>query len=320
MKKFKSRSKQLLAASFLFLTGILIHDSSTQSLNAEGVCPSASIVSSANGVGDTTSFVSNATVDGVTYPNGNCYATPEAYGVTVYRMGLCTSNPAPTGAGSAPQVSDCTFTYINMDGEAESFASGGSATLSSEFSFNPDVGSYRYAVIEIGNTFNIQAKYGPLSDGTTYYTNGTFGSFGKSTGGSAPGTDYAVTAAPLNTFYGENGERVCTATASETVTGGTISAYLLDEPSDTSDSSSYGNLIANASSFPCAGVSRLFGVMDLGEANKVNITSSTTSLTATFTVTNNGTTVIYDDNGNGTDSDGIGFDSGPFSVSFTTSE
>ena len=97
--------------------------------------------------------MSNATVDGVTYPNGNCYATPEAYGVTVYRMGLCTSNPAPTGAGSAPQVSDCTFTYINMDGEAESFASGGSATLSSEFSFNPDVGSYRYAVIEIGNTW-----------------------------------------------------------------------------------------------------------------------------------------------------------------------
>ena len=34
---------------------------------------------------------------------------------------------------------------------------------------------------------------------------GTFGSFGKSTGGSDPGTDYAVTAAPLNTFYGENG-------------------------------------------------------------------------------------------------------------------
>ena len=79
--------------------------------------------------------------------------------------------------------------------------------------------------------------------------------------------------------------------------------------------------------FPCSGVARLFGIMDLGEDNKVNITSSTTSLTATFTVTDNGTTIIYDDDGNGLpitdpgyEDEGITFDSGPFSVSFTTSE
>ena len=72
--------------------------------------------------------------------------------------------------------------------------------------------------------------------------------------------------------------------------------------------------------FPCSGVDRLFGVIDLGEDNKVSITTSTTSLTATFTVTDNGSTIIFDDDGNGIDAEGIGFDSGPFSVSFATSE
>ena len=47
----------------------------------------------------------------------------------------------------------------------------------------------------------------------------------------------------------------------------------------------------------------------------VEITSSTSSVKTTFKVENNGTTVIYDDV-----ADGIRFDSGPFSVSFETSE
>jgi len=53
--------------------------------------------------------------------------------------------------------------------------------------------------------------------------------------------------------------------------------------------------------------------MQLDDA--VEITSSTTSVKTTFKVENNGTTVIYDDV-----ADGIRFDSGPFSVSFETSE
>ena len=47
----------------------------------------------------------------------------------------------------------------------------------------------------------------------------------------------------------------------------------------------------------------------------VTITDSTTSLKATFTVTNNGTTIYY-----GGVAGGILFDSGPFSVTFETSE
>ena len=48
---------------------------------------------------------------------------------------------------------------------------------------------------------------------------------------------------------------------------------------------------------------------------KVNITAATTSVKTIFKVENNGTSVVYDDV-----ADGIRFDSGPFSVSFETSE
>ena len=109
----------------------------------------------------------------------------------------------------------------------------------------------------------------------------------------------------MNTFYGDEGDDVCSATASEAVSGGTISAYLLD---------SSGNLVADDPSIPeCTGVAKLLGVMALN--SDVNITANTTALQATFTVTDNGTTVIYDD-----EADGLLFDSGPFSVSFETSE
>ena len=319
MKKFNLKSKKLFTTAFFITSGLTIFSPSNP-VRAEGVCPEASTISSPNGFGDPTSFVRAV--------NGNCYGTPETYGVTVYRMGLCTSNPAPTSAGSSPDVSSCSFTFARADGEGKSFAAGGTESLSEEYTIVPDVGDYRYAVIEIGNSFDIQASFGPLSDGTTYYTNGTFGSFGKTTGSTGTGTDYAVTEAPLNTFYGDEGDEVCTGTASEEVSGGTISAYLLTAPADSTDTSSYGTLIADDPTiFPCTGVDRLFGVMDLGDDNKVSITDSTTSLTATFTVTNNGTTIIYDDDGNGLspsdpayEAEGIGFDSGPFSVSFTTSE
>ena len=302
MKKFNFKSKKFLTAAFFITSGLTIFSPSNP-VKAEGVCPDASTITSPNGLGDATSFINVV--------NGNCYGTPEEYGVTIFRMGLCTSDPAPTSAGSAPDTSSCSFTFEKDDsiGEPKSFAAGGVVDLSEEYSSAPAVGDYTYALIEIAPTFDIKAKYGPIGDAdrTTYFTNGTFASYGTVTGATAtpPASEYKVTSAPLNTFYGDEGEEVCTATASETVADGTISAYLLD---------SSGNLIADdSSSTSCSGVTKLFGVMTL--TDDVNITASTSSLQATFTVTNNGTTIVYDDG-----TDGIKFDSGPFSVTFETSE
>ena len=302
MKKFNFKSKKFLTTAFFITAGLTIL-SPSKPLRAEGVCPEASTITSPNDFGDDSSFI--AAVD------GSCYDTPEEYGVTIFRMGLCTSDPSPTTAGSLPNVSSCTFTFEKDDGvgESASFAAGGVVELSETYSSAPEIGSYTYAVIEIKNSFDIKAKYGPLgdADNTTYFTNGTFGGAGTVTGSSAtpPPSEYIATTAPLNTFYGDEGDDVCSATASEAVPGGTISAYLLD---------SSGNLVADDASIPeCSGVAKLFGVMTLN--TPVNITANTTALQATFTVTDNGTTVIYDD-----EADGLLFDSGPFSVTFETSE
>tara|TARA_A100001035_G_scaffold274179_1_gene265743 strand:+ start:1008 stop:1964 length:957 start_codon:yes stop_codon:yes gene_type:complete len=302
MKNFNFKSKKLLTTVFFLSTGLTIFSTSNP-VKAEGVCPDPSTITSPNGDGDTSSF--NQLAD------GGCYATPEEYGVTIFRMGLCTSDPSPTSAGTAPDTSSCTFTFSKDDGvgEAASFAAGGVVELSETYSSAPEIGSYPYAVIEIKNSFDVKAKYGPLGDAnnTTYFTNGTFGEAGTVTGLSAtpPSSKFKATTAPLKTFYGDEGLDVCSATASEAVTGGTISAYLLN---------SAGNLVADDDTIPeCSGVAKLFGVMELND--DVNITANTTALQATFTVTDNGTTVIYDD-----EADGLLFDSGPFSVSFETSE
>ena len=303
MKKFNLKSKKLLTTA-LFLTSGLTILSHSNPVNATDACPDPSTITSPNDFGDATSFINTT--------GGSCYGTPEEYGVTIYKMGLCTSNPAPSSAGSAPDTSSCSFNFEKDDGvgEAASFASGGEVDLSEAYSSRPDVGEYEFAYIEIKNSFDIKAKYGPLGDAanTTYFTNGTLGEASTVTGSSTTPTasdGYATTTAPLTTFYGDSGEEVCSATAEESVTGGTIRAYLLDS-SDT--------LIADdAAATECSGVTKLLGIMQLDDT--VEITSSTTSVKTTFKVENNGTTVIYDDV-----ADGIRFDSGPFSVSFETSE
>ena len=301
MKKFNLKSKKLLTTALFITSGLTILSHSNP---VKAACPDPSLVTSPNGSGDATSFIALS--------GGNCYGTPEEYGVTIYKMGLCTENPKPASVGSAPDTSSCSFNFEKDDGvgEAASFAAGGEVDLSEAYSSRPDVGEYEFAYIEIKNSFDIKAKYGPLGDSanTTYFTNGTFGEAGTVTGSSAIPTasdGYATTTAPLNTFFGDGGTAICAATATESVTGGTIRAYLLD---------SSGTLIADDSSVEeCSGVTKLLGIMQLD--TKVNITASTTSVKTTFKVTDNGTTVIYDDG-----TDGIQFDSGPFSVSFETSE
>ena len=117
MKNFNFKSRKILATTLFLSSGLTILSTSNP-VKAEGVCPDPSTITSPNGDGDTSSFIQLA--------NGSCYDTPEEYGVTIFRMGLCTSDPSPTSAGSAPDTSSCTFTFSKDDGvgEAASFAAG----------------------------------------------------------------------------------------------------------------------------------------------------------------------------------------------------
>ena len=141
MKKFNLKSKKLLTTA-LFLTSGLTILSHSNPVNAE-VCPTSSTITSPNDFGDATSFIATT--------GGSCYGTPEEYGVTIYRMGLCTTDPKPTAAGSAPDTSSCTFNFEKDDGvgEAASFAAGGEVDLSETYSTRPDVGSYSLSLIHI---------------------------------------------------------------------------------------------------------------------------------------------------------------------------
>ena len=175
MKKFNLKSKKLLTTA-LFLTSGLTILSHSNPVKASSACPDPSTITSPNDFGDATSFISTT--------RGSCYGTPEEYGVTIYKMGLCTDDPKPAAAGSAPDTSSCSFNFEKVDGEPASFASGGEVDLSEEYSSRPEVGEYEFAYIEINKTFNVKASYGPIGDAarTTYFTNGTITEAGTVTG------------------------------------------------------------------------------------------------------------------------------------------
>ena len=292
MKNKKSLIKKLIF-SLAFLGSVSFYQTKAYAEESPA-CPDPStttITSIADG-GDATSFY--ALTDG-----GFCKGTPDTYGVTVYKMGFCTKNPAnPTGgsvlAGSAPDYSTCSWTYENSTGEAASFSAGGSIDLSELYASAPATGTYPYAVMLISKDFNIKGKFGPVG-GKTYYSTTTFQT------SSTDISDYATQVAPLTSFGGPGS---CEAyTEGEAVTDGTISAYLID---------SSGIMLESDSSLSeCTAQEKLLGVMQM--SSPLTISDTTTGLKMTFTVTNNGMSVVT--NRAGTD---IFVDSGPFSVKFDT--
>lgn len=304
MKFSKLLSNTLITGLTVFGSTVLVPSEKVSAAN----CPdptTTTLTSLATG-GDATSFY-QVTEDNEAEEGGFCEGTPDSYGVTVYKMGFCTSDPGNPTSGTAPNYSSCTWTYQNTTGEAASFGAGATFNLSDTYASTPAVGSYDYAVIVIDKDFRIKAKYGPIGPvggtRTTYYTTSTFKESATSTDGTAPST-WAASTAPLNSF--DPGSS-CEATTDASVSGGTIYAYLLN---------SAGTVITDDSSAgvtTCSGVEQLLGVMNMNSS--VNITSATTGLKATFVVTNNGASVILDQTNNE-----IEFDSGPFSVSFEVIE
>ena len=231
---------------------------------------------------------------------GFCNGTPSVYGIKVFKMGFCTSNPF-TSAGVAADYSSCTISFTDSLGVDTSFAAGTTISLPSGGSSIPAEGSYSYAVIELDKTFDIAAQMGPFNDGTTYYSTSSWTSSGS------PGS----TTGPAEVFESEmtsfDPTQTCQAISDPVVqAAATLTGYLID---------SSNNLIANDTGVTnCSGVSKLVGVAQLN--TPVTITGATTGLTATFTVTNNGSSVYCSVGGCGN----IMFDSGPFNVSFTVVE
>ena len=118
----------------------------------------------------------------------------------------------------------------------------------------------------------------------------------------------------------EEGEEVCNASDQvDPISGkGTITGWLVDSSGET--------IAVDADIYPCTGVERLIGVIDMRSAasgpGPVIVTTSTTRITATFDVSDNGSGVYYK-GGSCTPSSTescITIDAGPFSVTFDVTD
>lgn len=231
----------------------------------------------------------NATLAAIrTAASSGCRTTPNLYKITVYRFALCTSEPF-TSSGLS---SSCVTTFTSTSGtSATLYASGAPLSVTMPGSIAPPPGTYRYAAILMGNDITLNNSYATSDSGTIYSTS-TYGNVKQT----APAVDYVKT----TSYFGGGGFESCD--ASETMSLGTMKAFILD--------SSLRPITISGST--CPGAARIAARMDM--TTPITITSKTSALIATFTVTDNGSTISP---GSGTL---IEFDSGPFQVSFTTIE
>ena len=216
----------------------------------------------------------------------SCTKTPERYVITVYEMGLCTSDPL---SGTDFDGSSCSATLTSTDGISADIA-GTTASLSGGTDVRPSSAAYEYAYIKMSNSFGLRGSY-ELND-ITYYSNGTGGA---STTGSA--TNFT------STLYNFGGGSSCSGTptysTSETLSAGVMKARITDSSYVTSTS--------------CGASTRVVGSFKPSDTTLLTIDDSTEGLEVQFTTTGISLTVIPDQT-TGTTVDS--FDGGPFQPQF----
>ena len=222
-----------------------------------------------------------------------CSATPDKYEIVIYEMGLCTGS-SPISGGTLDRT-NCTATFTSSGGQTVDLAGSASITLDSSNSTAPSPNTYTWGYMVMANTFGLK---GSLQTSDNLWVSTSDGSASSSE--STP----AAFSESLTNFSGEEGQ--CDSSASETMNLGTMSAILTDSDlnEDTSCSSST--------------ITRLIGAFEPNTS--YTITAATTALKTTFTVTDNGMSVIppFGQGGMGV---GVGeFGSGPFQMEITVIE
>ena len=257
------------------------------------------------------SYAACASSSGViTVTDNSCSVQPDEYGITMYKMYLCTSAPtAPTTSATAV-ITSCFLTFdggtsgasVNMTGTGDAGAFSG-ATF-----YRPDPGVYTHGYMVIDNVFNVKysAQFNETKEGSKSGTdNGVFcgtvsGTGNESAGGSTTCGSSAITAgtwgAQLTSF---NGSASCvTSVTAENLngTGNDISGVLITSSGlKTSD---------------CSDVDQLAGIQTFGTA--VTITENLKSLNVAFGISE-GMTIFE----NGATPPVINMGSGPFQAVIT---
>ncbi len=209
-----------------------------------------------------------------------CRGTPDRYEITVYEMGLCTSNPL---SSTNFDNTTCSSTLTSSSGVSADLAGSATQDLSSGVSTRPPNDTYGYAYIIISNDFGLKGNY-TVNDVPYYSTS----SGGADT--SSPSENWTET---LNDFSSDSS---CTTTFNETVSTGVISARLTDSSLTTTSDGTCGS-------------ERLVG--SFAFTTPIVISEETKGLEVKFTVTNSGMTVIPNSG-----SDVGSFSGGPFKPTF----
>ena len=220
-----------------------------------------------------------------------CAGTPDRFEITIYEMGLCTSNPI-TGSPKAFSKTNCVESMVSTSGVTSDLA-GATVDLPSA-SVRPANNTYTYAYIVIKNTFGLK--------GSLKISNGTGGVHQYCSTSDGSSTSAAASCTPVNhtetlssfadTFSPDFGP-------AEMPSGGEVSAILTDSS------------LVRATE---GGVERLIGVFATNAGTPVVINDSVSGLEVELQVTDGGYGIEFNSN----TGEVIDFGSMPFKPVFTT--
>ena len=222
-----------------------------------------------------------------------CAGTPDRFELSIYEMGLCTSNPI-SGSPKTFSKTNCVETMVKTGGVTADLA-GTTVDLPSADS-RPENNTYSYAYIIIKNTFGLKGSI-KISDGSGGVHQYCSTSDGESTSATTSCTPENHTEA-LTSFGGEIFSPDFG--PAEMPSGGEVAALL-------SDSS-----LVRASTE--AGVERLIAVFATNEGSPVVINDSVSGLEVELQVTDGGYGIEFSSNTGHV----IDFGSMPFKPIFTT--
>ena len=245
---------------------------------------------------------------------GDCVFAPDGYQVTIYEMGLCTSDPTAPTTSSAYALDTCSTVINSPSGQTINLAAGSELTLTDVT--RPTNGTYTHAYMVLGNYFGITVTK-QFTNTMHRYDTATSGNFCWTTSGTKYNSDWGGPPANPTTFAncgteGEAAPAMYTEILDDfdedtynygpvSVESGNLTAYLVTDSNDR-----LVNAVKTAD--------RIFGKQTLGTAVEVTNTSST--FVVSFGV-NQATSPHMSNEGSLNTYDVIAFGSGPFSAFIT---
>jgi len=295
--------------AFSLSSSIIISSLITNKVNALDVyeCPESG---SANA---TEAYIRNLDSSDTTW--GSCQTTPDKFELTMYEMGLCTSNPISGSAGSKVwDKSTCVTTMIDSSGVTIDLAPGSSSSKTAALPSSktrPPSATYTHAFVLLSNVFGLKGSY-TFANGTRYYSTPGIDPqdntpYGKPAVGNAAAQDHTdiVNEVGPDPYPMEMPPIAFPASQG----GGKVSALLLK------DCDHIANQCTGSSpkAASAAEAKRIFAVFETNAGVPVVISDDTKGLEVVLSVKNAGYTLGVN-NGQGVDY----FGSAPFRPKFTT--